>query len=51
MLLTNNPQKIDALRRAGIDVVDRRPLHGQVNSHNARYMRTKQQAGHLGADD
>jgi GTP cyclohydrolase II len=50
-LLTNNPQKIEALRRSGIDVVDRQPLHGQVNTHNERYIRTKRQAGHLGADD
>lgn len=50
-LLTNNPQKIEALRRSGIDVVDRQPLHGKVNTHNERYVRTKRQAGHLGADD
>lgn len=51
-LLTNNPQKIDALRNAGIDVVGRLPLHAPVNRHNARYVQTKQQrAGHLGADD
>ena len=50
-LLTNNPQKIAALRAAGIEVVERLPLHAPVNDHNARYMHTKQQAGHLGADD
>ena len=51
-LLTNNPQKIDALRQAGIEVVDRLPLHGPVNHHNARYMSTKRtRGGHLGADD
>jgi GTP cyclohydrolase II len=50
-LLTNNPQKIAALRGAGIEVVERLPLHAPVNDHNARYMHTKQQAGHLGADD
>lgn len=51
-LLTNNPGKIDALRDAGIEVVDRVPLHGPVNTHNARYMQTKRlRAGHLGADD
>lgn len=49
-LLTNNPQKIEALRRAGIEVVDRLPLPGGVNSHNERYIRTKQQAGHLASD-
>lgn len=50
-LLTNNPQKIEALRQAGIEVVERLPLHAQVNAHNERYIRTKQQAGHLGRDD
>jgi len=50
-LLTNNPQKIAALRQTGIEVVDRLPLHGLVNAHNERYIRTKRQAGHLGGDD
>jgi GTP cyclohydrolase II len=50
-LLTNNPQKIEALRQAGIDVVDRVAVHGPVTAHNERYMRTKRQAGHLGDDD
>lgn len=49
-LLTNNPQKIEALRQAGIEVVDRLPLPGEVNSHNERYIRTKQRAGHLGGE-
>jgi GTP cyclohydrolase II len=51
-LLTNNPHKIEALRGAGIDVVDRVPLVAPVNSHNARYVQTKQdRAGHLPAGD
>jgi GTP cyclohydrolase II len=51
-LLTNNPHKIDALRSAGIEVVDRVPLMGEINSHNARYVQTKQdRAGHLRADE
>jgi GTP cyclohydrolase II len=51
-LLTNNPQKIGALRAAGIDVVDRMPLHAPLNAHNERYVQTKRDhAGHLGADD
>lgn len=49
-LMTNNPQKIDALREAGIEVVDRLPLLGPVNDHNQRYLQTKRAAGHLGAD-
>jgi GTP cyclohydrolase II len=47
-LLTNNPDKIAALQSAGIAVVDRLPLPAPVNAHNARYMDTKRQAGHLG---
>jgi GTP cyclohydrolase II len=51
-LLTNNPNKIGALREAGIEVVDRLPLHAPLNAHNTRYVQTKRQhAGHLGADD
>jgi len=50
-LLTNNPHKIAALRSAGIEIVEQLPLHAPVNGHNARYMHTKQQAGHLRADD
>lgn len=47
-LMTNNPQKIDALRREGVDVVGRLPSHATVNVHNARYLRTKRErAGHL----
>lgn len=51
-LLTNNPAKIESLRGAGIDVVDRVPLIAKANAHNARYLRTKRdRAGHLRPDD
>jgi GTP cyclohydrolase II len=51
-LLTNNPHKIDALRAAGIEVVDRLALNGSVNGHNRLYMQAKHQfAGHWPADD
>jgi GTP cyclohydrolase II len=40
-LLTNNPLKIAALSAAGIEVVERMPLHAPVNGHNARYIQTK----------
>jgi GTP cyclohydrolase II len=47
-LLTNNPQKISALRDHGIEVVGRMPLVATTNRHNERYLRAKQQrAGHL----
>ncbi len=47
-LLTNNPDKGEALRRAGLEIVGRRPLLGPVTVHNQRYLATKsQRAGHL----
>ena len=46
-LLTNNPEKIRAVRSGGIRVVDRQPLYGTLNRHNRRYVRAKvQRAGH-----
>lgn len=46
-LLTNNPEKVRALREGGIQVVDRRPLLGTLNPHNLQYVTAKvQRAGH-----
>lgn len=41
-LLTNNPAKIDELRRYGIEVDGRIPVICAVNPHNEHYLRTKQ---------
>jgi GTP cyclohydrolase II len=47
-LLTNNPQKISALRDHGIEILGRQPLVTDANSHNERYLRAKtERAGHL----
>ncbi|HEY4369149.1 MAG TPA: GTP cyclohydrolase II RibA [Steroidobacteraceae bacterium] len=47
-LLTNNLEKIDALQKAGIEVVAGQRLLGAVNRHNVRYIRAKRErAGHL----
>ena len=47
-LLTNNLEKIEALRNAGIEVVGGQSLIGAVNRHNARYVHAKRErAGHL----
>ncbi len=47
-LLTNNVEKIEALRQAGIEVVTGQRLIGTVNRHNARYVHAKRErAGHL----
>jgi GTP cyclohydrolase II len=40
-LLTNNPEKVAALTRCGIDVVERVPHIFPANGHNERYLRTK----------
>jgi GTP cyclohydrolase II len=47
-LMTNNPQKISALREHGIDVIGRLPLVASTNLHNENYLRAKREkAGHL----
>ena len=46
-LLTNNPEKVRALRDTGIRVIERQPLYGTLNRHNLRYVKTKvHRAGH-----
>lgn len=47
-LLTNNPEKIDALDRSEIEVTERLPLVIPPRSENQEYLLTKQtQMGHL----
>jgi GTP cyclohydrolase II len=47
-LLTNNPAKVGALARHGIDVVDRVPHVFPSNEHNWTYLQTKaKRSGHL----
>jgi len=41
-LLTNNPEKIGGLTRAGIEVVGRQPLFGAVTVQNNGYLQTKE---------
>ena len=46
-LLTNNPEKVRAVREGGIEVVERQALYGTLNPHNQRYVKAKvQRAGH-----
>ncbi|WP_217141061.1 bifunctional 3,4-dihydroxy-2-butanone-4-phosphate synthase/GTP cyclohydrolase II [Streptomyces sp. AC627_RSS907] len=40
-LMTNNPDKRDALERHGIQVTGREPMPVQAGEHNLRYLRTK----------
>ncbi len=47
-LLTNNPIKVDALTRHGIDVVERVPHIFPSNEHNDSYLKTKaSKSGHM----
>jgi 3,4-dihydroxy 2-butanone 4-phosphate synthase / GTP cyclohydrolase II len=40
-LLTNNPAKVEGLRRYGVPVVERVPLTTSATEHNVRYLATK----------
>ena len=40
-LMTNNPDKIEALEQAGIEVMERVPLVVEASAHNKRYLDTK----------
>jgi GTP cyclohydrolase II len=47
-LMTNNPGKVEAMRAAGIEVVERVPLKVGLNPYNTRYLATKAaKSGHL----
>ena len=47
-LLTNNPDKLEALTRHGVEVAERVPHAYLANSHNRFYLETKaRRAGHL----
>jgi GTP cyclohydrolase II len=47
-LITNNPKKLDALSKAGLDVEDRLQLWGDVSEYNEKYLKTKiERSGHL----
>ncbi|WP_152395918.1 GTP cyclohydrolase II [Paenibacillus guangzhouensis] len=51
-LITNNPRKLDALRKAGLDVEGRVQLWGDVSEYNEKYLKTKiERAGHLNEDE
>jgi GTP cyclohydrolase II len=47
-LLSNNPDKVDQLQRAGVRVVERVPCRPRTSRHSASYLRTKKdKLGHL----
>lgn len=47
-LLSNNPEKVEALQRAGIEVVERVPCEVKASPHAEQYLKTKKEKlGHL----
>jgi GTP cyclohydrolase II len=47
-LLSNNPEKVEALQRAGIEVVERVPCEVIASPHAEEYLKTKKEKlGHL----
>ncbi len=47
-LLSNNPEKVAALEKAGIKVVERVPCVVEPNAHQKKYLKTKREKlGHL----
>jgi len=46
-LMTNNPEKISALKKYGINNIQREPVEIEVNNSNIKYLRTKnEKMGH-----
>jgi len=47
-LLSNNPEKVEALQRAGVEVVERVPCEVEHSPHTEEYLKTKKEKlGHL----
>src|SRR5690625_3184037 len=47
-LITNNPNKLEALRESGMSVSGRTPLWGDVSEYNKKYLETKiTKSGHI----
>ncbi|MFD2261375.1 GTP cyclohydrolase II RibA [Lacibacterium aquatile] len=47
-LMTNNPDKVAALRQAGLEIVSRTAIFGAVTAQNRRYLNAKAtKAGHM----
>lgn len=48
IVLTNNPKKLEALKKSGLEVVERKPLWGDVSKYNEKYLKTKiKKSGHM----
>lgn len=47
-LITNNPRKLEALKKSGMDVSERVELWGDVSEYNQKYLKTKiERSGHF----
>lgn len=47
-LLSNNPDKVEALQRAGVEVIERVPCEVQPSPHAEEYLKTKKEKlGHI----
>ncbi len=47
-LLSNNPEKVEALQRAGVEVLERVPCEVEASPHAEEYLKTKKEKlGHL----
>ena len=47
-LMTNNPKKIDAIKKSGLKINKRIPIKSESNDHNKSYLNTKaKKLGHL----
>ncbi|HTG71806.1 MAG TPA: GTP cyclohydrolase II [Candidatus Udaeobacter sp.] len=50
-IITNNPRKVDALRKSGMNVAGRVPLWGNSSVYNEKYIQTKmKRSGHFGEE-
>lgn len=51
-LMTNNPVKVKALKKMGLEITERIPLRTGINTHNIRYLATKaEKFGHFMTDE
>jgi GTP cyclohydrolase II len=50
-LITNNPNKLEALRESGMSVAGRTPLWGDISEYNKKYLETKiTKSGHIDSE-
>jgi len=48
ILMTNNPEKLEAFNKAGLEIEGRMPLWGDISEYNKQYLQTKiEKSGHL----